>query len=196
MGKDRENWCYERAVTGERGATAQFSRSRVSYFPLACFRNLPTYLRAWVPENIMRIFRFGLGFGKIFIVTCASPLVTSVFSASFDRRTRQKTAGTQSNVSKSLAHVNLGKAAHSRKYWNSITCGHLSHITCSVSICTLLFWGKHGLTDSTHLRFLQLPSVHEVFGCSYRKKTNLSITATSWMSLLNWRGRYFYLRFL
>lgn len=111
-----------------------------------------------------------LNFGEIFIVTCASPPVTSVFSVPFDRRTRQKTAGTQSNVFESLAHVNLEKAAHSRKYWNSITCGHLSHITCSVSICTLLFWGKHGLTDSTHLRFLQLPSVHDVFGCSYRKK--------------------------
>lgn len=126
----------------------------------------------WEP-GYQRISCAVSGFCQIFIVTCASLLVTPAFSAAaFNRRTREKTAGTltQSNVSESLVQVNFGKAAHSRKYWNSITSGHLSHITCSVSICILLFWGKHGLTDSTHLRFLQLPSVHEVFGCSYRKR--------------------------
>jgi len=197
MCKDRENWCDKRAATGERGATPLQITCVVYSLGLLLRRpNLSESLGAWEYHARFPVL-LRLVFGQIFIVTRTSPLVTPAFSAAaFYCSTREKTAGPRSTASESLAQVEWGKAAHSRKYWNSITCGHLSHITCSVSICTLLFWGRHGLTDSTHLRFLQLPSVHEVFGCSYRKKTNLSITAPSRIALLNWSGRYFYLRFL
>lgn len=180
-----------------RGIHPQILQITCVVYSLGLFSRVPTYLRAWVPENIMRSFRFWSGFWSNLY---SDPRIAARDSCLLHHRIpsphARKNRWYPSNVSESLAQVKLGKAAHSRKYWNSITCGHLSHITCSVSICTLLFWGRHGLTDSTHLRFLQLPSVHEVFGCSYRKKTNLSITATSWISLLNWNGRYFYLRSL